>query len=61
MPFLKHKQQAAARFASSFAPKTAAGIAVRNTVTRFLRLAPVADLFIGRAVRDTLVLPDYGF
>jgi hypothetical protein len=34
MPFLRRKQESAARFASSFVPKTALGIAYRNVVTR---------------------------
>ena len=37
MPFLKRKQQSAAKFASSFAPKTAFGITFRNLVTRLMR------------------------
>ena len=36
MPFLKRKQHSAAKFASSFAPKTAFGIAFRNLVTRLM-------------------------
>ncbi len=61
MPFLKRKQESAARFASSFAPKSAVGIAVRNVVTRLFRVPCLADVFIGRAVRDDITLPDYGF
>ena len=61
MPFLKRKQESAAKFASSFAPKTAFGITFRNHVSRLLRLPFVADFFIGRAVRDDIKLPDYGF
>src|SRR5262249_28516837 len=38
MPLLKRKQESAAKFASSFAPKTAIGIALRNVVSRFLQL-----------------------
>lgn len=61
MPFLKHKQESAATFASSFAPKTTFGITCRNLVTRLLRLPPVADFFIGRDLRDAVTLPDYEF
>jgi 2-polyprenyl-6-methoxyphenol hydroxylase-like FAD-dependent oxidoreductase len=61
MPFLKRKQESAARFASSFAPKSAHGIKVRNLVTRLLRFPPVAELFVARDLRDDVELPEYGF
>jgi len=61
MPFLKRKQQSAAKFASSFAPKTAFGIAFRNLVLRLMRLPFIVDFFIGRQLRDRIELPDYGF
>jgi 2-polyprenyl-6-methoxyphenol hydroxylase-like FAD-dependent oxidoreductase len=60
MPFLAQKQQTAARFASSFAPATRLGIAFRNTVTNMMRWPWIADYFIGRDLRDDIVLPDYG-
>jgi 2-polyprenyl-6-methoxyphenol hydroxylase-like FAD-dependent oxidoreductase len=52
MPFLRRKQAAAARFASSFVPKTAVGISVRNGVTRLLKVPGIANFFIGRGLRD---------
>ena len=58
-PFLARKQQAAARLASTFAPKTARGIEIRNLVTGLMRIPFVADFFVGRDLRDNLVLPDY--
>jgi 2-polyprenyl-6-methoxyphenol hydroxylase-like FAD-dependent oxidoreductase len=61
MPLLKRKQRSAAKFASSFAPKTAFGIAFRNLVTRLMRLPFVVDFLIGRELRDQAQLPDYGF
>ena len=61
MPFLKRKQESAVKFASSFAPRSAFGIAFRNYVTRLLRIPFIADFFIGRAVRDDIKLPDYRF
>jgi 2-polyprenyl-6-methoxyphenol hydroxylase-like FAD-dependent oxidoreductase len=61
MPFLKRKQDSAARFASSFAPKSAFGITFRNLVTRLFRIPPFADFFVGRELRDDVELPDYGF
>ena len=59
MPFLKRKQESAAKFASSFAPQTNLGITFRNYVTRLLGIRPIADYFVGRAVRDDLTLPAY--
>ena len=61
-PFLKRKQQSAAKSASSIAPKTAFGIRFRNLVMRLMRRLPfVVDFFIGRELRDQVELPDYGF
>jgi 2-polyprenyl-6-methoxyphenol hydroxylase-like FAD-dependent oxidoreductase len=59
MPLLKKKQRAAAKFASSFAPRTSAGILFRNYVTRLMRMPFVADLAIGRALQDDITLPHY--
>jgi 2-polyprenyl-6-methoxyphenol hydroxylase-like FAD-dependent oxidoreductase len=61
MPFLKRKQAAAAKFASSFAPKTSFGITFRNLVTSLMRLPFVMDFALGRELRDKIKLPDYGF
>src|SRR5215207_8837573 len=61
MPFLEHKQESAAKFASSFAPKSASGITLRNLVTRLFRIPSFADFFVGRNLRDDIELPDYGF
>ena len=61
MPFLKRKQLTAAKFASSFAPRSALGVAFRNQVTRLLRIPFIADFVIGRAVRDEIELPDYQY
>jgi 2-polyprenyl-6-methoxyphenol hydroxylase-like FAD-dependent oxidoreductase len=62
MPWLRRKQRSAAKFASSFAPKTAFGIAFRNLVMRLMRRLPfVVDFYIGRELQDQVELPDYGF
>ena len=61
MPLLKRKQKSAAKFASSFAPKSAFGIRFRNLVTRLMGLPFVADFFVGRDLRDIVALPDYGY
>ncbi|HEY9425960.1 MAG TPA: FAD-binding domain [Gemmatimonadaceae bacterium] len=57
MPFLEKKQRSAARFASSFVPKSAVGVAFRNVVTRLLGIEAVANWFIVRDLRDDIVLP----
>lgn len=59
MPFLKKKQHAAAKFTSSFAPKTSYGIVFRNLITDLMRVPFVADLAIGRALWDDIALPKY--
>lgn len=61
MPFLKRKQRSAAKFASSFVPKTAFGIAFRNLVVQLFRLPFVVDFFLGRELRDEIKLPNYSF
>jgi 2-polyprenyl-6-methoxyphenol hydroxylase-like FAD-dependent oxidoreductase len=60
MPLLKSKQETAAKFGSSFAPKTAFGIWLRNLVTRLLRFPFVVNFLFARALRDEIELPDYG-
>jgi len=61
MPFLKSKQESAAKFASSFAPKSAFGITFRNFVTRLFRIPSIADFVVGRDLRNDIQLPDYAF
>jgi 2-polyprenyl-6-methoxyphenol hydroxylase-like FAD-dependent oxidoreductase len=61
MPFVKRKQVAASKFASSFAPKTSLGITFRNVVTKLMRVPFIAESFVGRELRDDIELPDYGF
>src|SRR5215216_2833907 len=48
IPFLQRKQDSAAKFASSFAPKSAFGVTFRNVVSRLLRMPSFADFFVGR-------------
>ncbi len=57
--FLHKKQESAKKFASSFAPDTAAGLIFRNLITRVMDVPIVADLALGRAVRDEIELPNY--
>jgi 2-polyprenyl-6-methoxyphenol hydroxylase-like FAD-dependent oxidoreductase len=61
MPFLESKQKAAVKFASSFAPKSAIGVAFRDNVTRLLQIPLIAHLLLGHTLRDDIVLPDYRF
>ena len=60
-PFILGKQIAAAKFASTFAPKTDLGVAFRDRVSNLLRIPALANLLLGRAVRDDIELPDYPF
>lgn len=59
MAFLRGKQTAAARFASSFAPRTQGGIRLRNVVVGLLQIPFVAEVFLTRDLRDAIKLPDY--
>lgn len=59
MPFIGKKQEAAARFASSFAPATALGITFRNLVTKLMNIPWIANYFIGQDLRDNIDLPNY--
>lgn len=58
--FLDAKQRAAGDFARAFAPRTAVGLWVRRQATRLMAIPAVADLLIGRGLRDDIDLPDYG-
>jgi 2-polyprenyl-6-methoxyphenol hydroxylase-like FAD-dependent oxidoreductase len=58
-PNLLQKQEAAARFARSFAPKSRLGLMVRNVVTRGLRWEPLAKYFFGALLNDSTGLPSY--
>ena len=58
--FLVDKQTSAAKFASTFAPKTAAGITIRNWASQLLRVSFLAERLVGRQLHDDITLPDYG-
>jgi 2-polyprenyl-6-methoxyphenol hydroxylase-like FAD-dependent oxidoreductase len=58
---LVRKQASAARFASSFAPRTAFGIGFRNVATRLMRIPWIAERLVGVDLRDNFDLPDYGY
>lgn len=58
-PFIETKQNSAVQFASSFAPRTQLGISIRNLVTKAMKIPFIAELALGRSLRDDLMLPDY--
>ena len=61
-PYIVSKQRAAVRFASSFAPKTRLGLAIRHMVINAFRLRTVAKFAIGRdLIADQIKLPHYSF
>ena len=59
--FIDGKQKAARGFASSFTPRTALGVWLRNQATKLMAIPGVPGLLVGAQMRDDFVLPDYGF
>lgn len=57
--YIKTKRRAAERFAGAFAPKTSAGLLVRNLFIKAFVIPGFARLAIGRDIADTLRLPDF--
>jgi 2-polyprenyl-6-methoxyphenol hydroxylase-like FAD-dependent oxidoreductase len=57
--FMRAKQDAAVKLAPSFVPRTELGLAFRAAVSRLLGIGWVADLLMGRSLRDQIELPDY--
>jgi 2-polyprenyl-6-methoxyphenol hydroxylase-like FAD-dependent oxidoreductase len=57
---IEAKQASARKFAGAFAPRTAFGLWVRNQATKLMAWRPLAELFLGRDLRDDFDLPDYG-
>jgi 2-polyprenyl-6-methoxyphenol hydroxylase-like FAD-dependent oxidoreductase len=61
-PYILGKQNAAVRFASSFAPKTRLGLTIRHFVMNMFRMPMIAKFAIGRdLVADQLKLPQNTF
>ena len=58
-PFIDGKQKSARAFATSFTPKTALGVWLRNQAIRLMALPGLAGLLIGPQMRDDFELPDY--
>jgi len=59
-PFVLAKQKAALGFAGAFAPKSKAGLFLRNQVFKLLAFGWVADIVAKRGLLDDITLPDYG-
>jgi 2-polyprenyl-6-methoxyphenol hydroxylase-like FAD-dependent oxidoreductase len=57
--YINTKQQAAARFAAAFAPKTRWGLCLRNQVIKAFQIPGLARLAVGKDIIDTLRLRDY--
>ena len=58
-PCIERKQRQAVRFARQFAPKTRAGLLVRNVVSRLVDAPFIGELMVKRMVADAFALPDY--
>jgi len=58
-PFITGKQNAAVKFAGSFAPKTRLGLFIRNQITKAFRMPFVAELDMGPSLLDRVEPPDY--
>ena len=57
--YIAGKQKAAEGFAGSLVPKSRLGLFIRNQVTKMLTITLVANLALGRSLRDQLELPHY--
>jgi 2-polyprenyl-6-methoxyphenol hydroxylase-like FAD-dependent oxidoreductase len=59
MDFMIGKQDGAVRLGPTFVPMTELGVAFRAFVSRLLAIGPIANLAMGRSIRDDIELPDY--
>jgi 2-polyprenyl-6-methoxyphenol hydroxylase-like FAD-dependent oxidoreductase len=59
--YIDRKQRGAERFAGAFAPKTCAGIFLRNLVVRTFAIPGLARLIVGRDIADAVELPGYSW
>ena len=59
-PFVLAKQEAALGFAGAFAPKSKAGLFLRNQVFKLLAFDWIANIVARRGLLDNIALPDYG-
>lgn len=56
---IRTKQDAARSLGTAFAPRTRRKLFLRNTALRFMKLPFVADLVMGRSLRDPIELPKW--
>jgi 2-polyprenyl-6-methoxyphenol hydroxylase-like FAD-dependent oxidoreductase len=56
---LRSKQDAAEGLGLAFAPRSALQLLIRNTVMRLIALPRVADLAVGKSLRDAVELPSF--
>jgi 2-polyprenyl-6-methoxyphenol hydroxylase-like FAD-dependent oxidoreductase len=57
MPFLLSKQKAAVGLAPAFAPKNGLQLALVKSITKLMSVPFVADLAMGKSLRDAIELP----
>ena len=58
-PFVLKKQEAALRFASSFAPRSKFGLYLRNQIFNLMAFPWIANLALGSGLSDKISLPEY--
>jgi 2-polyprenyl-6-methoxyphenol hydroxylase-like FAD-dependent oxidoreductase len=58
-PFIERQQENAARFASSFTPRTPLGLSFRNTLLKLMRIGPLGTWYARRAFANEFELPTY--
>jgi 2-polyprenyl-6-methoxyphenol hydroxylase-like FAD-dependent oxidoreductase len=59
-PFVRGKQDAARKYLAFFATRTRFGIWLRDMGMRIANHPSLADMFVGRGLRDDFDLPEYG-
>jgi 2-polyprenyl-6-methoxyphenol hydroxylase-like FAD-dependent oxidoreductase len=57
--FMAGKQQAAVKLSTFFAPTSRFGLFLRNQITKLMATAFVAEVAVGRELRDRIELPEY--
>jgi 2-polyprenyl-6-methoxyphenol hydroxylase-like FAD-dependent oxidoreductase len=58
-PLMQKKQRSALSMGAWFAPKTTAGVFLRNQLTRLAALPGLSHLLLGAMVKDDFILPRY--
>jgi 2-polyprenyl-6-methoxyphenol hydroxylase-like FAD-dependent oxidoreductase len=58
-PFVRKKQDAALRFAGSFAPRSKLSLFLRNQIFNLMTNRWIADLALGSGLADKIALPEY--